>query len=209
MTENKQFTFDRDTVAPNIKTPIVFKGERLSIGEVLDKLNELNDENNEFKQENVNIMSDLDYYRVKSGSCEEGLFQKDKEIAKLEKENKELKAENEQLKETINDLRAYDEEEYIEAKHLNNIYKKFGFDGVIKEVRQRLVYGTVTEMDNLIRISTGGWSDDEALLDVLISSLTQFHYHYVGYIVGGAFYFDPDKSIESFRKVKIIKEGSE
>lgn len=52
MSENKQFTFDRDTVAPNIKTPIVFKeGGRLSIGEVLDKLNELNDENKELKKE--------------------------------------------------------------------------------------------------------------------------------------------------------------
>ena len=50
MTE-KQFKFDRDTVAPNIKTPIVFKeGERLSIGEVLDKLNELQEERNYFER---------------------------------------------------------------------------------------------------------------------------------------------------------------
>lgn len=51
MSENKQFTFDRDTVAPNIKTPIVFKeGERLSLGEVLDKLNELQEERDYFEK---------------------------------------------------------------------------------------------------------------------------------------------------------------
>lgn len=41
----KQFKFDRDTVATNLKTPIVYDGERMSIGEVLDKLNELHEEN--------------------------------------------------------------------------------------------------------------------------------------------------------------------
>ena len=114
--------------------------------------------------------------------------------------------ENEQLKQTIEELRAYDKRDYIESEHINNIYKEFGFDGVIEEVKSRLVYGTVTEMDNLIRISTGGWSDDEALLDVLISPMTRFHYHYVGYLVGGAFYFDKDKSFESFRKIRLIKD---
>ena len=44
MTEN-QFKFDRDTVATNLKTPIVYDEERMSIGEVLDKLNELAEEN--------------------------------------------------------------------------------------------------------------------------------------------------------------------
>lgn len=45
----KQFTFLKDTVAPNIKTPIVFNNETMSIGEVLDKLNELSDENEHYK----------------------------------------------------------------------------------------------------------------------------------------------------------------
>ena len=45
----KQFTFIKDTVAPNIKTPIVFNNETMSIGEVLDKLNELSDENGHYK----------------------------------------------------------------------------------------------------------------------------------------------------------------
>lgn len=46
----KQFTFIKDTVAPNIKTPIVFNNETMSIGEVLDKLNELSEENEQLKQ---------------------------------------------------------------------------------------------------------------------------------------------------------------
>ena len=49
MTEN-QFKFDRDTVATNLKTPIVYDEERMSIGEVLDKLNDLSDENEQLKQ---------------------------------------------------------------------------------------------------------------------------------------------------------------
>lgn len=65
----------------------------------LNNIEQLDKENKELKHENVNIMSDLDYYRAKSGSCEEGLFQKDREIAKLEKENKELKEEVQLLKE--------------------------------------------------------------------------------------------------------------
>ena len=47
----KRFKFDRDTVAPNIKTPIVFNNETMSIGEVLDKLNELSDENEQLKEQ--------------------------------------------------------------------------------------------------------------------------------------------------------------
>ena len=45
----KQFTFITDTVTPNLKTPIVFNNEIMSISEVLDKLNELSDENEYYK----------------------------------------------------------------------------------------------------------------------------------------------------------------
>ena len=55
------------------------------------RLNCLTEENKELKHENVNIMSDLDYYLVKSRSCEKGLFEKDRQIAKLEKENQYIK----------------------------------------------------------------------------------------------------------------------
>ena len=58
MTEN-QFKFDRDTVATNLKTPIVYEEERMSIGEVLDKLNELSDENKQLKQINQRLNDEL------------------------------------------------------------------------------------------------------------------------------------------------------
>ncbi len=58
MTEN-QFKFDRDTVATNLKTPIVYDEERMSIGEVLDKLNELSDENKQLKQINQRLNDEL------------------------------------------------------------------------------------------------------------------------------------------------------
>lgn len=58
MTGN-QFKFDRDTVATNLKTPIVYDEERMSIGEVLDKLNELSDENKQLKQINQRLNDEL------------------------------------------------------------------------------------------------------------------------------------------------------
>lgn len=60
MAEN-QFKFDRDTVATNLKTPIVYEEERMSIGEVLDKLNELSNENEQLKQENNKLQDEYDY----------------------------------------------------------------------------------------------------------------------------------------------------
>lgn len=47
----KRFIFDRDTVATNIKMPIVFDNEQMNIGEVLNKLNELYNENEELKSD--------------------------------------------------------------------------------------------------------------------------------------------------------------
>ena len=71
----------------------------------------------------------------------------------------------------------------------NMIYDKYGFNEVIKEVEDRLEYGNVTKMNGLIRISTGGWSEDEILVEQLIDMLCKFHHHYCGYTRGGAFYF--------------------
>ena len=60
MAEN-QFKFDKDTVVTNLKTPIVYDEERMSIGEVLDKLNELSNENEQLKQENNKLQGEYDY----------------------------------------------------------------------------------------------------------------------------------------------------
>ena len=80
----KQFTFIKDTVAPNIKTPIVFNSETMSIGEALKKLNELSNENEELRKENDMLSCELSVSANKeiSRNCR---------IAELEEENKELK----------------------------------------------------------------------------------------------------------------------
>ena len=83
MTEN-QFKFDRDTVATNLKTPIVYDEERMSIGEVLKKLNELSDENEQLRKENDMLFCELSVSVNKeiSRNCR---------IAELEEENEHLK----------------------------------------------------------------------------------------------------------------------
>ena len=89
MTEN-QFKFDRDTVAMNLKTPIVFNNETMSIGEVLDELNELSDENEQLRKENDMLSCELSVSANKeiSRNCR---------IAELEEENEELKQHNTEL----------------------------------------------------------------------------------------------------------------
>ena len=89
-TNKKQFTFIKDTVAPNIKTPIVFNNETMSIGEALSKLNELNDENEQLRKENDMFSCELSVSANKeiSRNCR---------IAELEEENEQLKQENEKL----------------------------------------------------------------------------------------------------------------
>lgn len=205
MTE-KRFTTD----TPNSLSEIYDDGRILTNGEVIKYINWYREDMRKFSVENEQLKQSISHY-ADITACSVEVMNEDDELkndyasilcTKMEKVVKE----NEQLKQTIEEFRAYDKRDYIESEHINNIYKEFGFDGVIEEVKSRLVYGTVTEMDNLIRISTGGWSDDEALLDVLISPMTRFHYHYVGYLVGGAFYFDKDKSFESFRKIRLIKD---
>ena len=86
----KQFTFIKDTVAPNLKTPIVFSNETMSIGEVLDKLNGLSDENGQLRKENDMLSCELSVSVNKeiSRNCR---------IAELEEENEQLKQENEKL----------------------------------------------------------------------------------------------------------------
>lgn len=83
MTEN-QFRFDRNTVATNLKTPIVYDEERMSIGEVLKKLNELSDENEQLRKENDMLFCELSVSVNKeiSRNCR---------IAELEEENEQLK----------------------------------------------------------------------------------------------------------------------
>mgnify|MGYP003435630199 CR=1 FL=1 len=60
----KQFTFIKDTVATNLKTPIVYDEERMSIGEVLSKLNKLNNENEQLKQRIKELEQEIEDLRM-------------------------------------------------------------------------------------------------------------------------------------------------
>lgn len=102
------------------------------------------------------------------------------------------------------------DEEFILVDIINTIYTKYGFQAVLNEVESRLTYGKIRKQDDgLYEITTGGWSEDEHLVDALINPASRFHYHYIGYLIGGAFYFDEDKTIESHRRIRIIKEKEE
>ena len=73
-----------------------------------------------FNEEYINMLKleyDLDYYGAKSGSCEEGLFQKDKEIAKLEKENRTLKL-------LVQNWEQLDEEKDEQLEKMNDSLKR-------------------------------------------------------------------------------------
>ena len=83
----------------------------------------------------------------------------------------------------------------------NMIYDKYGFQAVLDEVEDRLEYGTFKKMNGLVRISTGGFSEDEDICHALISILCRFSKHYCGYIRGGAFYFCEDK----YADVEMVK----
>ena len=84
---------------------------------------------------------------------------------------------------------------------INSIYDEYGFQGVIDEVKDRLEYGTVRKINGLYRISTGGWSDDELLVECLSHMLCKFSKHFCGYIRGGAFYFCEEK----YANVEMVK----
>jgi len=96
------------------------------------------------------------------------------------------------------------DEESLYVELINTFYEKYGFKGVLEEISDRLEYGGVTEKEQgLYCITTGGWSDDEFLVHCLLNPVSKFRKHYVGYLIGGAFYFSEDKDDTN---VKIVKK---
>lgn len=87
---------------------------------------------------------------------------------------------------------------------INTIYDEDGFHAALDEIERRLEYGKVSRINGLYRITTGGWSDDEALLHSLCSILSKLRKHYCGYIKGGAYYFCEEKhaNVEMVRVIE-------
>ena len=120
----------------------------------------------------------------------------------------ELWKENKQLKETIDELRTIDKEKDIEVEHINNIYKEFGFKGLIDYAKEKLYnFGAVREVDDgLWLLATGGWSDNEFWLDCLLH--WNFMYakgHYRATTSGGGYYY----SEKPYADIKVILEDLE
>ena len=96
-----------------------------------------------------------------------------------------------------------------EVEKYNHIYQERGFQGVIREVENRLHCGKVIKKDDgLYCIVTGGWSDDEELLCVLNSFMSMFAYkHYVGKLRGGAFYYAEENIDDYTIQKKVDLDG--
>ena len=80
MTE-KRFIFNSDTVATNLKTPIVYDNKIMNIGEVLEKLNELSDENEQLKQFQDRVFSWIDMHLQRLPTLRDDEFESDNEFA--------------------------------------------------------------------------------------------------------------------------------
>lgn len=96
MTEN-QFKFDRNTVATNLKTPIVYDEERMSIGEVLSKLNEFYEENKELKYKLRNCKDARKSYKQDWKACVSYCDEYKNKIISLKDEIEQLKQHNTEL----------------------------------------------------------------------------------------------------------------
>ena len=108
----------------------------------------------------------------------------------------ELKHENNQLKQTIEEIKCMDKETDIEIEHINNIYKEFGFKGVIDYAKDQLSkYGTVREVEKgLWLLATGGWSDHEFWLDCLQNwNFIYARGHYQCSTSGGGYYYSEER----------------
>lgn len=80
----------------------------------------------------------------------------------------------------------------------NNRYQNEGFEGCI-DLLEELIdepYGNVYRYDDgLVQFTTGGWSDNESLIHSIVGVLTNIFSwkHYIGWTVGGSYWFVKEK----------------
>ena len=89
----------------------------------LDGLNYYQEQNASLSEKISNLEYNLDYFRAKSGSLEEGVFQQDRKIAKIEKENKELKKRDDLVSSCLRDEGSITLEKYDEI--VDYLYKEW------------------------------------------------------------------------------------
>lgn len=117
----------------------------------------------------------------------------------------ELNRKYEQLNKTNEQFLTYDKSDFIEAGHINNIYKEYGFKGVINYAKDKLQqYGAVREESpGLWVLVTGGWNDNENWINSLNHPASIFMMkHYCAYTRGGAFYYSEEPHCNVELKIK-------
>lgn len=134
----------------------------------------------------------VDYEDIPVEKLEDLLNEQDKRIMELEKE-------------CVDKLDMLDR---VEIGTINLIYEEKGFNGIIEYSKQKLsTCGTVQQKNGLVMMATGGWSDNEDYLYCLNHVLSNFgRNHYVGYLLGGAFYYSKDKYDSKFEIMKIMRD---
>ncbi len=87
------------------------------------------------------------------------------------------------------------DDELSKVEMYNKIYSEKGFNGIIQTLEDKLHLGRITWKPNgIVCITTGGWSDDEEIIHNLLHIVSQFgHNHYLGYVVGGVYYFSKER----------------
>ena len=82
----------------------------------------------------------------------------------------------------------------LEDDEIYELLNKRSFEEVIKLMKDEWAsYGVVREHDDgLIEFVTGGWSENEILIDYVTDFRCKHRSHYVGFIVGGAHFFQPN-----------------
>ena len=122
----KRFVFAHDNVGLNLKTPIMDDDKKMNIGEVLDKMNNLYEENEQLKQE---LRQQEMEYATEHHLAEENEQLETKNNAYLQdievfkEENTALKLENEQLKQKA-DFYKYFQKDARELEKENECLKK-------------------------------------------------------------------------------------
>lgn len=106
------------------------------------------------------------------------------------------------------DIKHFESERRIEVRHINDIYKEFGFHGVLDYAEKQLEpYGTVKKIEKgLYRLSTGGHSDNEFFLSCMnsLTCMMVLKGHYCASERGGAFYYTEERYGEI--EVRLVKE---
>lgn len=93
--------------------------------------------------------------------------------------------------------------EYVDIDKFYEMLNKMSFEETINFLRYNSEHNPIHELDDgLIVYSTGGWSENEELIDMVNNPRNfKFYDKFIGYISGGHYYFHPTKKSYDFKLV--------